>query len=107
VSRLDLCLLEESMNIVNSWETEHFAGVLTAAEAASLIRAIGSKLQDVVDGRIAARGEVDFACFAHAIVQAWEELRQPWHLNDAEAAALAESIAEALETTPATMIEGR
>jgi hypothetical protein len=36
---------------------------------------------------------------AYSVVDAWDGVEKPWHLNAAEAAALAESLAHALRRT--------
>ena len=96
MSCLDSATLEQAISIVNSWETGHLARLLTNVEARSLIQAIAHELRGVLDGRLDACRGGDFLRDAYGIVDAWDGPGKSWHLNAAEAATLAESIAQAL-----------
>ena len=96
MSRLDSATLEQAISIVDSWEAKNLARLLTTAEAGSLIQEIARVLQGVQD--VQAVKWKDWACLrhAHSIVHAWGVPPKSWHLNAAQAATLAESIAQAL-----------
>jgi len=105
VSRLNSSFIEQATSIVNCWEARHLGRILTTAEAGPLVKAIASKLHAVLDDGLEGCRDRDFLHDAYAVVDAWDGSGKLWHLNAAEAATLAESIAEALEKTCADITQ--
>jgi hypothetical protein len=99
MSRAKLQWLEQAINIVHCWEASRLSRILTTAEEGSLVRAIARELEAGFNCQDGALADRDFLREAYSVVDAWDGVEKPWHLNAAEAAALAESLAHALRRT--------
>jgi hypothetical protein len=96
MSRAELWWFEQAISIVHRWEAGPLSRVLTTAEAGSLVQSIAHELEAAFDGQSGALADGDFLLEAYRVVDGWDRTEILWHLNAGEAAALAESIAQAL-----------